>query len=567
MKNTELDPRFKIRAPLRCDGIGRLDCAEDTVSGGRLAVRWLPLDANGALAAKACETLPQHPTLPRIRKTGTANGSAWVAMDFPDGRLMSTVLDAALPGDVVAAVGAQISDALASIHAQGVFHGELSAESVLLVPGNKAFLWDMPLVVANRLTDRRGEERLMHQLVRTAPFLSPERARGAAPSAEGDVYALAAVLCLAGGAQAPASQSTLGVVHLVATHGWAPTVPSRFVESMRRMLERMLDREPARRPSAREVADLFGRPAALPTVPEMQAIRLPPEVLAQALAQKPVEVLDARASVSAPARAAAEAEADDAVDAQASFSDADALRGAAVHLALHDAAEALRAAALEPQASGPALSDVEASAPALVVEPAPAASPALELQPAPAPQVIKPPRSVERAIAVTQPFAASPEQVQLTDTLSVAPELVEQGAMALSLEDSGAFRLRRSKLPMVLAGVGAAVLGVVLVAALSSGRSKPMAAAVSKAPAPTRAKAVVVAAPVEPTVEEDDELAPLPTPRPPRARKSAAAVQPAPVLASEPAAAVPSTPPASEADFGFLEPGEKPTEELKRPQL
>ena len=45
----ELDPRFKIRAPLRCDGIGRLDCAEDLESGMRMAVRWLPLEANGAI--------------------------------------------------------------------------------------------------------------------------------------------------------------------------------------------------------------------------------------------------------------------------------------------------------------------------------------------------------------------------------------------------------------------------------------------------------------------------------------------------------------------------------------
>lgn len=34
-----LDPRIRISAPLRCDGIGRLDCAEDLESGGRLAVR------------------------------------------------------------------------------------------------------------------------------------------------------------------------------------------------------------------------------------------------------------------------------------------------------------------------------------------------------------------------------------------------------------------------------------------------------------------------------------------------------------------------------------------------
>src|SRR6185295_11162217 len=123
-------------------------------------------------------------------------------MDFPDGRLLATMLGEPVSGELLLDIGAQLSDALATIHSQGVVHGELSAESVLLARG-KAYLWDMPLVIANRITDRRGEERLMHMLVRTAPFLSPERARGGAPSAESDVYALAAVMCLAAGAKPP----------------------------------------------------------------------------------------------------------------------------------------------------------------------------------------------------------------------------------------------------------------------------------------------------------------------------------------------------------------------------
>ena len=213
MKTEELHPRIKIRSPLRCDGIGRLDCAEDTESGARLAVRWLPLEANGENAVRACAKLPEHPTLPRVHQTGQMDGKAFLAMEFPDGQLLATQMGEPLAGDPLLEMGAQLADALATIHSQSVFHGELSAESVLLAKG-KAYLWDMPLVIANRLTDRRGEERLMHQLVRTAPFLSPERARGAAPSAEGDVYGLAAVMCLAGGAKAEGLRFTGRALHL-----------------------------------------------------------------------------------------------------------------------------------------------------------------------------------------------------------------------------------------------------------------------------------------------------------------------------------------------------------------
>jgi serine/threonine protein kinase len=271
----ELDPRFKIRAPLRCDGIGRLDCAEDLESGMRMAVRWLPLEANGTAAVEACEQLPSHPTLPRIRQIGQMGASAYVAMDFPDGALLATRADEVIDDATLIGITGQIADALASIHSQDVFHGEMSADSVLLVksPSEKAYLWDMPLVIANRLTDRRGEERLMTQLVKTAPFLAPERARGALASAASDVYGLGAIICIAGGAPLFQADTTLGVVHAVVSGEWVPRVPPTMPEPMRSMVARMVAREPKDRPSAREVAELFMPPAAArATVPEMPAI-------------------------------------------------------------------------------------------------------------------------------------------------------------------------------------------------------------------------------------------------------------------------------------------------------
>lgn len=288
----ELDPKIKIRAPLRCDGIGRLDCAEDTESGSRLAIRWLPLEANGDAAAKACERLPQHPTLPRILQTGAVGASAFVAMDFPEGRVLAALLEDRLDIDLVIRIASQLTDALATVHEQSVVHGELSTDSILIVPADRAYLWDMPLVIANRLTDRRGENRLMQNLPRTAAFLAPERARGSGASYEGDVYSLGAVLCAMAGSPQPAAQTTLGIVHVVASGEWAPRVPSTIPDPWRSMISRMVSADPQQRPSAREVAKAFATPPApamLPTVPEMPAVRLPPELMAaaEALARKP----------------------------------------------------------------------------------------------------------------------------------------------------------------------------------------------------------------------------------------------------------------------------------------
>jgi hypothetical protein len=201
------------------------------------------------------------------------------------------------------------------------------------------------------------------------------------------------------------------------------------------------------------------------------------------------------------------------------------------------------------------------------------ASPTVEMPAAQAPQPVliprpapKLPRSVERAIAVTQPFEAPAPQVQLTDTLSVSPELVQEGAVALSLEDSGAFRLRRSKLPRVLGGVGAALLGAALVVGVAlSGKKPKVTAPVLRAPVAVAVEAVAAVPP--PQVEVED-LAPLPTTRPLRARRVAAAPAQAAAPVEAPAEAAPkAASPAPDSDFGFLEPGEPPGPELKRPQL
>ena len=89
LETKRFEPRFRIRAPLRCDGVGKLDWGEDTSSGERVAVRWMPLKANGAAAASACGELPVHPVLPKILQSGQTDVLAFLAMEFPDGELLA----------------------------------------------------------------------------------------------------------------------------------------------------------------------------------------------------------------------------------------------------------------------------------------------------------------------------------------------------------------------------------------------------------------------------------------------------------------------------------------------
>lgn len=522
-KESELDPRIRIRAPLRCDGIGRLDCAEDTVSGARLAVRWLPLEANGDAAVKACEKLPRHPTLPRIHQTGQVGASAFVALDFPDGELLSARGEERLDNEVLLKLAAQLSDALAIVHAQGVVHGEISRDSVLMIDGGKAVLWDMPLVIANRLSDRRGENRLMQNLVRTAPYLAPERARGDGASQSADVYALGALLCVAGGAPLPSAATTLGVVNQVARGEWSPRLPEGLPPAWSDVLQRMVASDPQARPSAKDVAMAFATVPgqnALPTVPELPAVRLPPEILAaaDALMRSQVEAMRA------PTR-------------EVPVQQVEAL-----------------AATTTPEAEKPA------GAEALTKVQAHTLDEALDATP----EVVRIPTQELAALAVppavveAKPVAAS---VPVTDALHVAPELA-----AASVTTTAAERQRAHERKLWL-GLGAfAVAALVLVSvAVRLALRQPEIVVV---PVPAAKK---VAPPVAAPEEEEplDELAaPAKLPNR-RARKNTATpvstTSRAAVPVAEPVEAAPEPVVAQEAPAPVEEAA--PKSELKRPSV
>lgn len=566
----ELDPRIRIRAPLRCDGIGRLDCAEDTVSGERLAVRWLPLDANGDAAVKACEKLPAHPTLPRILQTGQVGTSAFVALDFPNGELLSAMGEERLENEKLLRLAAQLSDALATVHAQGVVHGEMSRDSVLVTTDGRAWLWDMPLVIANRLSDRRGENRLMQNLVKTAPYLAPERARGEGASQPGDVYALGAILCIAGGAPLPAGQTTLSVVHMVAAGEWAPRVPASLPEQWRSMLERMVNADASKRPSSAEVALEFARVPSqnmLPTVPEMPAVRLPPEILqaAEALMKSQVDALRAptrEVAVTVPPEATpptnevvAAAEAPAVVEPAPAAEAAEAVVAAELPLASDPMPELKLDAPREVQPH--TLDEVSEAAPHDIVRIPTMELKAIELESTPHVAVVAPP-----------PVQAS---VALTENLSVSPQLVADGAVTLSEDEVRALRADSRKVWVLFGGIAAAALALVAVVVMLATSQKTVV--VPAAPVAKPGTAKPAPRPVAPALEELVPLPKLAKPVAPKlvAPKAATPVEPAPApvlvenakdVAPEEPAKVASP---RDSDFSFLEAAEAPRSELKRP--
>lgn len=570
----ELDPRFRIRAPLRCDGIGRLDCAEDAVSGDRLAVRWVPLEANGELAVKACEKLPQHPTLPRILQTGQVGVSAFVAIDFPMGETLAARGEEPLENEPLLKLAAQLSDALATVHAQSVVHGEMNLDSVLLTAAGQAVLWDMPLVIANRLADRRGENRLMQNLVKTAPYLAPERARGEGASTAADVYALGAVLCVAGGSPLPSSSTTLGAVHQVSSGEWKPRVPSSLPDHWRNMLGRMISTEASDRPSAVEVAMAFARVPGqhtLPTVPELPAVRLPTEILlaADVLMKSQVDAMRAptREIPVELVQAAALASVDlTPVTPTAALPLAtDAMPQ--VELAAPKVVEPtphpfLRAALHAAHVPQPRTSSSDA-VPAVTAPATEAAHPfmrsAMHARTITGEALIQAHGTERDAVRIpTVEFEMVRDSVPLNDGISVSRELLADGAALVAAEEVADHR----RVWSVFGAMAGAALALVLVVVVLARREPEVVT-----------MPVAAATPVAPVVMQRvlEELAPLPRiAAPPKPVKRAVVVAPVEVKQDVPPVAEVEVAPAPAPvapQFEFLEAAEAPKNELKRPEL
>jgi serine/threonine protein kinase len=474
----------------------------------------LPLEANGDAAAKACAKLPAHPTLPRILQTGAVGTSAFVALDFPEGRVVSTMVGDRISLPLVLKVGAQLSDALATIHEQNMVHGELSSDSVLMVPPDRAYLWDMPLVVANRMTDRRGENRLMQNLTRTAAYLAPERAKGSGASMEGDVYSLATVLCVMAGAPLPAASTTLGVVHLVASHTWMPRVPPAIPDPWRGILKRMLSMDLSARPSAREVARVFATDLThntkTPTLPEMPLVRLPPGLL--------------RSSGALPAVGASMLR----VSAQSNVPPPNAAFDGDSPVVPVNLAEQRRQVtdklphAGRPTAAEPTGFDTEViiptvDDPALVSDVPWANAAGDEINEVTSSQLIS--LSGEILVPATEappppPPSALSASVQMTESILVAPDLAQAGAITLTAAELE--KLKRPPRWIYVVGVfmGLSIILLLSIAiylaakqhgASTSSNLKPPAGHAQVPSTPTPVRALGPVAPVEP----DDELSPI----------------------------------------------------------
>ncbi|MEU7280811.1 serine/threonine-protein kinase [Streptomyces sp. NPDC045431] len=195
-----------------------------------------------------------HPNIVRTRDLVVEGDLLALVMDLVEGPDLHRYLRENGPLTPVAAalLTAQIADALAASHADGVVHRDLKPANVLLDERDgrmHPMLTDFGIA---RLADSPGLTRT-HEFVGTPAYVAPESAEGRPQTSAVDIYGAGILLYELVTGRPPFSGGTaLEVLHRHLSE--EPRRPSTVPGPLWTVIERCLSKDPERRPSAENLA-------------------------------------------------------------------------------------------------------------------------------------------------------------------------------------------------------------------------------------------------------------------------------------------------------------------------
>ncbi len=213
---TRLGP-YEVLSPLGAGGMGEVYRARDSRLGRQVAIKALPAAfaadperlARFEREARLLAAL-QHQNIAAIFGVEEHGGDRYLVLELVDGETLAARLAA---GPMSAAdtvdVGRQIAAALETAHERGIVHRDLKPGNVMIAPDGAVKVLDFGLARGSDATpsdiDLSASPTVTAAtqagvILGTAPYMSPEQARGRAVDRRTDIWSFGCVLfeCLAG---------------------------------------------------------------------------------------------------------------------------------------------------------------------------------------------------------------------------------------------------------------------------------------------------------------------------------------------------------------------------------
>jgi serine/threonine protein kinase/Tfp pilus assembly protein PilF len=266
---------FEIVAPLGAGGMGEVYRARDTRLGRDVALKSLPPGyasdpdrmARFEREARLLAAL-SHPNVAGIHGLEDAGGTPYLVLEIVEGETLAQRLTRGLmPVREVLEVGAQIAAAIEAAHERGIVHRDLKPGNVMISASRIVKVLDFGLARDGALEAASSSDLSVSPtmalsatgtgvILGTAPYMSPEQARGLRVDRRADVWAFGCILyeCLSG-RQCFAGETVSDVIARILERepDWnalPPATPKRLTDLVRRCLTKDLDERP------RDIGDL-----------------------------------------------------------------------------------------------------------------------------------------------------------------------------------------------------------------------------------------------------------------------------------------------------------------------
>ena len=253
---------YRVVSLLAMGGMGEVYLAEDETRGCRAALKFLPrrFSSNAPrmrrleLEARATAAM-SHPNVVTVFELGQSDFGHFIAMEYVEGLTLGAVI--ARRPSVAEAVSliAQTASALAAAHEAGIVHRDIKPDNIMVRPDGQVKVLDFGLAV------ERGEASGDESALGTVCYMSPQQATGQPPTMSCDIFSLGIIAheLLMGshpfkGSTSEEVMRSIQSGSRTSVRAVNPAVPA----GLRQVIERMLAKNPARRPTAAEVALTVG---------------------------------------------------------------------------------------------------------------------------------------------------------------------------------------------------------------------------------------------------------------------------------------------------------------------